>query len=379
MSGTNALLPVPAGDGQPVSSPFAGVRPPRHRSWLERLLRRPTPELAEQALAALFASGSPHKVGESRVAAILTEHRAFDRHARAIGNALLRRALLAFLQDHALSPAELAYLERLVRLLHIGFDDAERITLELTKPIYEHAVANAAADHVVSDEERTFLGQLVENLRLPPEVEKAVRGAMLGGIAQQRFNEMLADRRFTPAEFAELETLARNLGTDLTFDEHTQNQLRRYALLWQVEHGELPSVDAPIALQKGEVCHFQSRAVWHELRTRVQRIGYHGPVVSIPIIRGLRYRIGSVAPTVIRSEALTPIDDGDLYLTNKRVIFNGTRRNSTIRLSNLISFQVFSDGLALEKGTGRSPHFALAGDAELAATILSTLLAQPGK
>jgi hypothetical protein len=296
-----------------------------------------------------------------------------------VANALYRRALERFLHDHALTDVELAYLERLVRVLHIGFDHAERLTLELTKPIYEMAVREAAADHQVTEEEKASLTQMVERLRLPPALAFQIANPILGGVVQDRFNEMIADRRFSPEEFAELESLARSMSVELTMDTGTQNQLRYFAQLWQIEQGELPTLDPPIALQKAEVCHFHVAAEWHELRTRVQRIGYHGPVLSIPIVRGLRYRVGGITPAVVRSEELTQIDEGDLYFTSKRVLFNGARRNTTIRLSNLIGFQVFADGLALEKSSGRSPYFLFAQDTELAATVLSVLLANAGR
>lgn len=74
-------------------------------------------------------------------------------------------------------------------------------------------------------------------------------------------------------------------------------------------------------------------------------------------------------------DELTHIDDGTLYITNKRVIFDGRRKNSTIRHSALLGLEMFRDGLVLEKASGKSPHLILDGDVELAAVILSSALA----
>ena len=64
----------------------------------------------------------------------------------------------------------------------------------------------------------------------------------------------------------------------------------------------------------------------------------------------------------------------DVY-TNKRILFDGAQRNSTIRWSGVIAFQPYRDGLVIEKATGRSPHLILEGDAELAAVICGAILA----
>ena len=94
------------------------------------------------------------------------------------------------------------------------------------------------------------------------------------------------------------------------------------------------------------------------------------------VVRGVYYRIGASSPRRVTTEGLTTLDSGDLYITNKRVVFNGARRNLTLKLDTLLAFQAFSDGFALEKQSGKSPHFILRGDAELANVILGAALAR---
>jgi len=93
-------------------------------------------------------------------------------------------------------------------------------------------------------------------------------------------------------------------------------------------------------------------------------------------MKGVRWRVGSFAPTRVTRDELALIDAGTLYITNKRVIFQGGKKNSAIRLVALIAFQPYSDGLVLEKASGRSPHLILDGDAEAAAAVLSGALAR---
>lgn len=82
-----------------------------------------------------------------------------------------------------------------------------------------------------------------------------------------------------------------------------------------------------------------------------------------------------MTPQRVTRDELTHIDDGTLYITNKRIIFDGQRKNSTIRHSALLGLEMYRDGIVLEKATGKSPHLILTGDVELAAVILSSALA----
>jgi hypothetical protein len=52
----------------------------------------------------------------------------------------------------------------------------------------------------------------------------------------------------------------------ITSEKGTQAQLTRFALLWRIENGDLPTVPVQLNLAKGEVCHFVCPATWHEYR-----------------------------------------------------------------------------------------------------------------
>jgi hypothetical protein len=55
------------------------------------------------------------------------------------------------------------------------------------------------------------------------------------------------------------------------------------------------------------------------------------------VMRGLYYHVGAPRPRRIASEGLTTLDSDEIYITNKRVIFNGARRNLTLELDSLLS------------------------------------------
>lgn len=360
----------------PLVGVFGGP-PPKEPGWLDRLLRRPRPDLAEQAIASVFDREGPQEVSESRISRILSQYNVTgEESVKAVTQKVFARALERFLQDDILTDTELAYLERLCRILDVGFDMVEGVKANLIHPRYKLAVTSAIKDGLLTPKESAFLEKLSTDLQVPSDIAKAISDSAKEDLTVQKLAEMVADQRISPTELADLSSLARNIGLDLEFGPELSAMLNRLALLWRIENGEIPEVLADINLQKAETCHFVAQADWHELRTITKRIDYAGPVAYIPIVKGFRYRIGSITPRRVASDELTHIDSGMLYITSKRVIFQGAKRNLALRLSSLIGAGAFSDGLMLEKATGRSPHFVVHGDSELAVVVLTSLLAR---
>ena len=189
-------------------------------------------------------------------------------------------------------------------------------------------------------------------------------------------SEMVADRRLSPDELESIARLGADLDVEIESHEQLGTHLARFAELWRIENGQMPVVEAPITLQKSETCHFTAHCEWWELRTRTTRINYAGPTASIRIAKGLRFRLGSIAPQRVTTDELTRIDQGTVFFTNKRVIFDGSKKNTAIKHSALIGIQAYSDALVLEKATGRSPYlFIKDADMERAAAIITTLIA----
>jgi hypothetical protein len=151
--------------------------------------------------------------------------------------------------------------------------------------------------------------------------------------------------------------------------------LERFRLLAHIEAGQYPVIQTSVALQKGEECHFSASAEWAEMRTVTQRINYSGVTGSLRIMKGVRYRVGSISPHRITRDVLTRLDSGEFLLTSKRIIFRGHKGNKVLPYSGILGFEVYSDGLKIEKASGKPPYLIFEGDMELAATILSSRLA----
>jgi hypothetical protein len=103
-------------------------------------------------------------------------------------------------------------------------------------------------------------------------------------------------------------------------------------------------------------------------------IQYSGPSGRIRITKGLSWRYGQVSVNRVTSEELRQIDSGTLYVTNKRLLFNGTSKNLNIPYKKIIQFTLYKDGLEIEKDTGRDQYFLGTGDLELIGAILEAAM-----
>src|SRR5690606_40389673 len=94
---------------------------------------------------------------------------------------------------------------------------------------------------------------------------------------------------------------------------------------------------------------------WGDIRTETRTIRYGGPTARIRIAKGIYWRTGSMNVQRVTEEVLKPIDTGQLYITNKRVIFLGRNRNTNVRLNRILDFTIYTDGIELVKDAGRNP------------------------
>lgn len=142
----------------------------------------------------------------------------------------------------------------------------------------------------------------------------------------------------------------------VTFSDDPLFQMCREIYLME-ELRTLPTCSincADLMVDDDEQVYYAVGTEWAQLRSQIK--GYSGISVSIPTgIKGVRFRTGQTK--VIRSEELTVLATGTLYITSKRLIFNGDRRNTTVTFSRLLGVKVFRDAVEIEKTSGRSDYF----------------------
>jgi len=247
------------------------------------------------------------------------------------------------------------------------------------KEIYRNNVKWSINDGELTSEEKDNLKRIRETLGLTESTADSIYSEEASKIYQRYVDNIVADERISPDEEKQLNELKEKLDLDTIniWDYASRKLFDKYKLFWLIENGDVPTISASINIQKSEKMYFQTNITWHELRKEYIRTTYSGVTYTsgnLFGIKGLKYRNGSITPHRISEDVLKPIDTGMMYLTNKRIIFTGTKGNKTINLSKVLSYEVYSDGIQINKDSGKSPFFQFSNDIDLMAVFLSRAL-----
>lgn len=268
------------------------------------------------------------------------------------------------------------FLEETRKNLNISKEKADSIMDNEIKnkgeSIYRDNVRWALSDGELTEKEKENLDKIQKYMKLSETTAFGIYGEEAKEVYNRYLTNMIADERLSPEEERQLEELGKKLGgIHFDLDYATKNLLEKYKLFWTIENGDVPEIASDISLQRGEKLYSKISINWYELRTVTQRVNYSGMSYRIKICKGLYYRIGSATPQRITQDVYKLIDSGDVYLTNKRILFVGSKANKTIRLNKIISFSPYSNGVEIGKDTGKSPFFKFSGDVDLFCMFLS--------
>lgn len=184
----------------------------------------------------------------------------------------------------------------------------------------------------------------------------------------------ISDERLSPEEENEIIEISNSLGIELKFEDKSKVLLDRYKLYWQIENSTLPTIKSDINIQKSENLYFQTLVKWLEQRSITKRINYGGPTARIKITKGVYYRVDSIGVQRVSEDIWQTIDSGQIYLTNKRLIFMGSKGNKTIGLNKILDIKPFSNGIDIQKETGKSPFLEFSNNIDIFSMIFARLM-----
>ena len=278
------------------------------------------------------------------------------------------------LKDHLANTEDLNLLRHLRDIFLLNEKEVSEIYNQLASEIYKKHLNDVIADGRKDLNEEESLKFLQNNLLLPDELKNKIDNECRTLFVNDFYKKMVSDERLSPDEINEFNAIAKSLNATVILDDASRELYNKFKLYWNIENGEIPPLNVDLNLHKNEVCYFKTLTSLHEQRTITKRINYGGPSYSIKIMRGLYYRTGSYNVKKVQEEQLVMLDNGYLYLTNKRLLFIGNKKNSTIRLNRILAFTPYTNGLEIVKDSGRNPFFLIDGDIDLFAMILSRVL-----
>lgn len=183
----------------------------------------------------------------------------------------------------------------------------------------------------VSNQDENDLKTIQEHVRLNPNTAKKLFNEARQQLLDTAAKPFIQRERLSPADEQTLNDLAFDLHIDVT---PTLKKLAPYKHYWQLENLPLQPITTNGPLQKSEQCYFEAKQVqW--LETRSAGRGY---------------------------TQLEQVNYGTLYLTNKRLVFEGHVKNSTLPYDRIRNIVQRSEGIQLQKDKGKDPILQLASD-----------------
>jgi hypothetical protein len=340
-------------------------------NFYQRLFHTLPKENAIIELNNLIASKAINEISEEQISSIAEKYKInFRKKFLEQLIDIYRSALIQCLSDNLIDLHDAAYLNRLRSLLSLTESDVEESHNIETAKIYEYYYQLAISDGKIDDQESEILDKLSESIKLSTTMQEEISNRCRSQFMKEEFSKITVDKKISPDEWSHLELIAKNLNVTINSDESVD----KLKLYWQIENGELPIKEVEINLQKGEKCYYSSYAEWYENRSITKRINYSGPTTRIKIIKGVYYRAGSVNVQRVTHEELQKIDYGKVFLTNKRLIFLGNKKNTNIQLSKILSLNPYSDGVGIEKDSGKSPIIKVDDNADILTMTISRLI-----
>lgn len=229
-------------------------------------------------------------------------------------------------------------------------------------------------DKEITDQEEKILDEWKVKLQISDNKVSTIFQPIGQKIVSDYINEITADDRISPEEDANLTKLISGLKSKLEIDERSRSVLDRMKLFWHIENERLDPIPTEIILSRNEFCYFVNNADIFETRKITKRVSYGGPTMRVKIAKGIYYRAGDLGVKAQSEEKLTFIDSGKLYITNKRLLFVGSKQNKPVYLNKILDYRVYDNGLEVSKDSGKSPFYKMTANADLAGAYLARCL-----
>ncbi|MPX18304.1 hypothetical protein CPI31_01540 [Moraxella catarrhalis] len=165
---------------------------------------------------------------------------------------------------------------------------------------------------------------------------------------KKHYAAIVSDNLLTDEEMESLTRVAEFLKPDKQLVKKELEELSHSVSLKKIQSGILPEAyTSAIILRRGEIAHFVIPA--QLLEERVISRGYKGGSqgVSIRIAKGITYRVGQNRGKLVSEKGTIPVDSGDFVITNRRLIFTGTKKSFSYDYKKLLAWNVYSDGILL--------------------------------
>lgn len=190
------------------------------------------------------------------------------------------------------------------------------------------------------------------------------------------FSATKADAQVTKDEEQELLSIQKYLGLADDEIQHNKKELARLRLLNEIQQGNLPTMPSitNLVTQKGEKVYWAEPSILAEEKVikRTYQGGSQG--VSFRVMKGVSYRVGGHRGEIKSETGVVAVSDGELIVTNNRVIFRGDKKSFAVKLDKILDIQLFTNGFQFSENNKSKPRlvkFKEQGNHDIIGAILS--------
>jgi len=347
-------------------------------SFMDKLLRREPQENAYVEINNLLACVPILRLDREAIEKCLEKHRI----EYAEGNSRLLNfysiILKYFLGDSNLEQAELEKLHHLKYVLRLDDNDVGIIHRNSVQPLYQNYIRKASSDGELTNEEKEVSNKLAERLYIPDDYALELYANEASKYLHSVLKTSLEDGMLSDGEEEELERIAKNLQVQLKFTEDAKRNLERCRNLWKLHQGELPRVKTSLRLGKNEHCSAYVDAALYNVSNAKQPVKYSG-YQKRKGDEDFGFHSGVLNSEKIAGKVIRFVDQGVLYFTNERLLFNGTDGDKNFPIRKLSGGTFYQNGFLIEQKRSRDRFFQFDGDKKALQLIFDSLMTSSRK
>jgi|GEM_PF-2806225 len=218
------------------------------------------------------------------------------------------------------------------------------------------------SDGTLTELEEDELDELAGSLGMPQHDLRRLREQVLQTEVQPLLRRIHRTKRYSPEdeEVLQASSEAHRLGG--LFDDDV---FLRYRQLWEIEETgtfEPTAIATDIRLAAKEECYLRAPAEWKQEKRIREHRGYVGGSLGFRVAKGVTLRVGRATPIYDEYDDVVVISDGALYVTNKKLLFVGTKKSTNITFRRIANYELFRNAIRIDKTSGKPDIFSLDED-----------------
>jgi hypothetical protein len=219
------------------------------------------------------------------------------------------------------------------------------------KKDFRQRLIEVCSDGKITEAELELINNLAEEYNIEEEDFKKVNSAAY----DVAFKAIISDGVITEQEEIDIiETQQILMVTDQQIPKQLA-VLRKHQELRNIQKGILPSVNSSgLILQDGEQVHFMGRVDLLEERVVSRKYQGGSSGVNFRVAKGVSFKVGQQKGRSVSEKGIVTVDEGEFYVTNKRLVYKGGKKNFSLTFSQLVGYEVFKSGIDISANKGNT-------------------------